>query len=451
MPQPIQSDSNAAYINTTIIGGSLKEFRDDALGFFLKLHKQYGDRSIFRLGPKRFHAIFDPELLKEVMVTKADLFIKSATFGEIKRFTGEGLVLSDGELHKRQRRIMQPRFTRGHIQHYAEKMGTITDEHLQQWKHGTTRELTEDLFGITFDIIAQTMFSFDSRDRLDRIGRAYEVINRIATEKLRALIRLPLLIPTKQNRAYTSAIETLNAVVYEVIAERRKQKDSPKADLLEGLMAAVDETDGTGMDDAQLRDELMAIFLAGHETTANTLAFALDYIMRHPHVEEKLTEEWAQVLKGKTPTAEDYSSLPFTQNVLWETLRLRPAGYVTGRTATADVMIGDLHVRKGESIMISPYPLHMSSTYFEDPHVFRPERFENDYVKKIPMLAYFPFGAGPRSCIGNHFAMLEMVIILAAIGQRFRLRHTPGHPEVLPESLLTLSPKGGIRVNVSLR
>lgn len=385
------------------------------------------------------------------MVTKADAFSKAGTFDELKRLTGEGLVMSNGAFHDRQRRILQPKFTRVHIQKYAQQMAESTRKLTDQWTHGQQRNMTRDMFAITFDIIARTMFSYDSGDKLEQIEKAFDSINRIATEKIRALIRLPLLIPRKQNREYTEALRALDEVVFGIIGERRAMKNHDRQDLLSVLMDAVDDTDRTGMTDRELRDELMTMFLAGHETTAHTLAWAFDFVMRRPDVEEKLVEEWSRVLGGEPPTADHYNDLIYTQNVLWETLRLRPSGYLTSRTATRDTSLGEMPIRRGEALMISPYPLHMSPVYFDDPDTFRPERFENDFVKTLPMMAYFPFGAGPRSCIGNHFAMLEMVIILATIGQTFRLRHIPNHHPVVPEALLTLSPKGGIRVSVERR
>jgi len=435
----------------TFLGGSLKAFREDPLLFMRSLHLQYGDYAKYRLGPQKFYAIFHPGMLKEVMVTKADAFSKAGAFDEIKRLTGEGLVMSNGAHHDRQRRILQPKFTRGHIQKYAQQMAESTRSLTEQWGHGEQRSLTRDMFVITFDIIARTMFSYDSTERLNQIERAFDSINRIASEKIRTLVRLPLLIPTKQNREYTEALRALDDIVFGIIAERRASRQADGHDLLAVLMQAVDEKDQTGMTDRELRDELMTMFLAGHETTAHTLAWAFDFVMRRPDVEEKLVEEWSRVLGGKLPTAEHYGELVYTQNVLWETLRLRPSGYLTTRTALRDIQLGELPIKRGEALMISPYPLHMSPVYFDDPETFRPERFENDYVKSLPMMAYFPFGAGPRSCIGNHFAMMEMVIILATVGQSFRLRHIPDHPPVVPEALLTLAPKGGIRVTVERR
>ncbi|MEF3302190.1 cytochrome P450 [Paenibacillus sp. GYB003] len=434
-----------------LLGGSLKAFREDPLTFMNELHRKHGDYARFRLGPKSFYAIFHPDMLKEAMVTKSEDFCKAGAFDEIKRLTGEGLVLSDGEHHDRQRRMIQPKFTRGHIQRYAEQMGDSTRSLSKDWTDGQERDLTRDLFRITFDIMTRTLFSYDSTTRLEQIEKAFDSINRIATEKIRALIRVPLLIPTKQNREYTAALGTLNDIVYGIIEERRARKGGERQDLLSVLMEAVDESDQSVMSDQQIRDEVLTMFLAGHETTAYTLAWAFDFIMRRPDVEEKLVDEWSRVLNGALPAAEHYPKLIYTQNVIWETLRMRPVGYITGRTAIRDTRLGSLELRRGESLMISPYPLHMSPRYFAEPETFRPERFENDFVRTLPLMAYFPFGAGPRSCIGNHFAMLEMVILLAEIGQHYILRHTPGHPPVVPEALLTLAPQGGIRVTVKRR
>lgn len=435
----------------SIIGGALQEFREDPLGLMCGLNAEQGDVARFRLGPKRFLSVFNPDMLKEVMITKSDAFEKGGAFGEVKRLTGDGLVLSEGALHKRQRRIIQPQFTRGNIQRYAEQMTDSTLAHVRTWSNGEERDLTNDLFEITFDIIARSMFSFDSRDQLDRIGRAFDSVNRIVAEKIRALVRVPLIIPTAQNREYVNALATLDEVVYGLIRERRAYDGPARLDLLSVLMSATDEADGTQMDDTQIRDELMTMFLAGHETTAHTLSWAFDYIMRHPEVEEKLTDEWQKVLGGRTPRADDYAALTYTQNVLWETLRLKPAIYLTTRTAVKPVTVGSIQLQKGDALMISPYPLHVNPAYFEEPLKFRPERFENDLVKSLPAMAYFPFGTGPRSCIGNHFAMLEMVLVLSCIGQRFRLR--PAHENSSPpiEALLSLRPKGGVRVALEQR
>lgn len=437
----------------SLIGGLLDEFRQDPLRMMCKLHRENGDIAQFRLGPKRFRAVFDPEMLKEIMITKSDAFHKGGAFGEVKRLTGEGLVLSEGELHKKQRRIMQPKFTRSHVQRYAEQMTASTLNHISQWGEGGQRQLTDELFKITFDIIARSMFSFDSSRQLEDIGKAFDSVIRIASDKIRALVRVPLAIPTAQNREYLSALRVLDTVVYDLITARRKQSSGlPSQDLMSILMEAVDEgEDGTGMNDTQLRDELITMFLAGHETTAHTLAWAIDYIMKHPEVEEKLVREWTSVLGGRPPQSEDFPALRYTQNVLWETLRLKPAGYMTTRTAVAPVTIGSLQLKPGDSFMISPYPLHMSKLYFEQPEQFKPERFENDFVKTLPTMAFFPFGAGPRSCIGNHYAMLEMVMILATIGQQYRLEPAPGYTQAEVEALFTLRPKGGIHVVASRR
>ncbi|MBW5446040.1 cytochrome P450 [Cohnella sp. CFH 77786] len=446
MPQSTTLAEPKTERQRTLLGGDLKAFRRDPLAFLTELYRQGGKTAPIRLGPQKITVLFDPEMIKEVLVTKSESFIKGATFKEIARFVGDGLVISDGEKHKRHRRMLQPHFTRAHIQHYAEQMTDIASAHAELWKDGEERLLTEDLFGITFDIIARTVFTFESGEELMKIGRSYSSINRIATEKMRTLFKLPLFVPTKRNKEYLDAIKTLDEIVYTLISQRRTEKDTAHRDLLSVLMSAVDESDQSEFSDEQVRDELMTMFLAGHETTANTLSWTFHYLIQNPEAERKLREEWDRVLGERDATADDYPQLTYTQNVLWETLRLTPAGYLTGRTAAHDVIVGDHQFRKEEILFISSFPLHRSSDYFPDPLVFRPERFENEMLKTIPQFAYFPFGGGPRACIGNHYAMLEMVMVLCAIGRRFRFRLAPNHHEIVPEALLTLRPKGGIRV-----
>ncbi|MBW5447065.1 cytochrome P450 [Cohnella sp. CFH 77786] len=436
----------------TWLGGHLKAFRRNPLAFFEEMHKQYGMSAQIRFGPKKINLLYDPEMVKEVLITKSESFIRGGfSAQEVKRFLGEGVIFSEGDEHKKHRRMLQPRFTRAHIQQYAEQMSAIAAAHAELWKDSEELQLSKALFGITFDILARTIFSFDSSDQLTDIGRAYSVINRIGSEKLRHLFKLPLFVPTKQNKEYLEAIGKLDEIVYSLIAKRRKEKDATHQDLLSVLMAAVDETDQSTYTDTQLRDELMGLFFAGHETTANTLLWTFYFLMQNPEAEAKLHAEWNRVLGGRDANADDFPQLTYTQHVLSEALRLMPVAFMVYRTAARDVIIGNIQIAKGEIVFISPYVIHRSSAYFSDPLAFRPERFENDMVKKIPQFAYFPFGGGARACIGNHYAMLEMMMVLCAIGRRFRMRLAPNHHEVVPEALLTLVPKDGIRVVLEKR
>ncbi|NQX59992.1 cytochrome P450 [Paenibacillus qinlingensis] len=429
----------------SLLGGNLMAYRNDPLGFLTGLQKDYGGVAKIRFGPQTMYVIYDPALLKEVLITKQENFIKLKGFQEARLFVGDGLATSEGEKHKRMRRTMQPHFTRAHIQTYAKQMAQIVRSELDTWKLDQERMITDDISNITFSIIAKTLFSLDGNDHSRAIREPYELINRMCSERMRSLMAVPLFISTAKNRAYKDALQALDSAVYSIIQQRRLNPEQGNGDLLSVLLTAKDEN-GAGMSDRELRDELMIMFIAGHETSANALSWAFSYILQQPEVELKLYEEWDRVLRGKDPSDADYMQLTYTQNVLWEAMRLRSPSFFTGRSATADVEIGHFTVKKGQSILFSPYAMHQNPEYFPDPLSFIPERFENDFVKRIPQFAYIPFGGGPRGCIGSHFAMLEMVITLCMIGERYRLRLVPGQLPIEMEPLMTLRPKNGIKV-----
>lgn len=434
----------------SLLGGNLMEYRKDPLRFLTDLQKNYGGVAKIRFGPQKMYVIYDPTLLKEVLLTKHESFIKLKAFQEARLFVGDGVATSEGEKHKRVRRLIQPHFTRAHIQKYARQMAEIVDSELNTWKPVGRRVLTDDLSNITFSIIARTLFSLEGQEHSRAIREPYELINRMCAERMRLLVSVPLFVSTPKNRAYKDALQALDRAVYEIIKQRRRNPEAGEGDLLSVLMEARNEK-GEAMTDQELRDELMIMFIAGHETSANALAWAFSFIFQQPEVEAKLYEEWDRVLQGKPPTEADYPQLTYTQNVLWEAMRLRSPSFFTGRSAVRDVDIGPVKVKKGQSVLFSPYAIHQNPTYFPDPLTFRPERFENDMLKSIPQFAYIPFGGGPRGCIGNHFAMLEMVITLCMIGQRYRLRLAPEHPPIEMEPLMTLRPKNGIEVLVNRR
>lgn len=434
----------------SLLGGNLKAYREDPLTFLKELQKTYGAVAKIRLGPQHMYVLYDPALLKELLITKQEHFIKLKAFQEARLFVGDGVATSTGDKHKRVRRLLQPHFTKAHIQQYAEQMADIVSAELDNWKPGEERDLTNDLSDITFAIIAKTLFSLDGREHAQVIRRPYELINRICAERMRQLVSMPLFVATPKNRAYKTALRELDSGVYDITKQRKKSPEQGEGDLLSVLLAAKDD-EGKGMTDQELRDELMIMFIAGHETSANALAWAFSFILQQPEVEHKLYEEWDRVLQGARPSAANYMELSYTQNVLWEAMRLRSPSFFTGRSALCDVELGPIHVKKGQSVLFSPYAIHHNPEYFPRPEAFIPERFENDLLKRIPQFAYIPFGGGPRGCIGNHFAMLEMVIALCMIGQRYRLRLTNGHPPIEMEPLMTLRPKNGIRVVVNQR
>ncbi|WP_338421135.1 cytochrome P450 [Mesobacillus harenae] len=431
--------------------GHLKEFQKDPLVFMKTLANDYGEIVRFRLGPfQKVNLITDPELIKEVLVTKQKSFLKSSDVQSLKALIGDGLLTSEKELHMRQRRLIQPAFKKSHIMDYAQDMIVTTEKYIEGWEDGKEIEITEDMLNITLGIISKTMFSMELNEGYDLVGESVERAMKLAVRRMRSIIPLPLWVPVKRNREYKLAKQALDEVLFKIITSRREDTEV-KDDLLGILMRARDDHDGTGMTDSQLRDELMTIFLAGHETTANALSWTLYLLSQNPEAEQKLYEELDEVIGEGTIAPEHFTGLSYTQNVISESLRLYPPAYVIGRQVDESVDIGDYHIKKGEMILISQYVMQRKPEYFEEPNEFRPERFENNFIKSIPAYAYFPFGGGPRVCIGNHFAFMEMVLVLACISQRFQLKPAFDASSIKTQPLITLRPKPGLPVVLKKR
>ncbi len=431
--------------------GNLREFQTNPLKYLIKLREDYGNFVQFRLGPfQKFYLINDPELIKEVLVTKQQSFVKSKDIQTLKAVVGEGLLTSEKETHRKQRKLIQPSFKRTHINSYGEDMIDTTLNYIFKWEEEEERLISEDMLNITLGIISKTMFSMEFEEGADVIGEPMEAVMKQGIKRMRSLVQVPLFIPTKENRELKKAITALDNVLYNII-NQRKLSTTKHDDLLGVLMDAKDDTDGTSMSDQQLRDELMTIFLAGHETTANALTWTLYLLAKHPEVQYKLHQELKSVLGSELPKVEHYSNLSYTQNIVWEALRLYPPAYVIGRQVDEDVTIGDYLLKKGETVMLSQYVMHRNEAYFKDPDKFIPERFENDFMKSLPSFAYFPFGGGPRVCIGNHFALMEIVLVLACIFQQYQVKLPENHHFVKPQPLITLRPKHGVRLLVTER
>jgi len=313
----------------------------------------------------------------------------------------------------------------------------VTTDYISTWQHDDERSITKDMMDITLGIISKTMFSMEFKDGYEIVGKPLETALRITVKRMRKIFRMPLWVPTKINREYKKAIQRLDKVIYGII-EKRKNDTVKHEDMLGILMDARDADDGLGMSSHQVRDELMTIFLAGHETTANALSWALYAISKHPEIQAKLFNEVNSLIGQRTPKPEDFMKLQYTQNIIHETLRFYPPLYIY---VTEDVTIGGYRFKKGDMILISSYVMQHNPEYFDQPESFIPERFENNFMKSLPAFAYFPFGGGPRVCIGNHFAMMEALFVLACIAKRYRIKLAPDHHEVTPLPSLTLRPK----------
>jgi len=283
------------------------------------------------------------------------------------------------------------------------------------------------------------------------IGEAIEIGMHYVSRKASSFIDLPNFVPTRSKMQFQQAAETLDKAIYSIISQRRNQGGEGRQDLLSMLMAARDEEDGSGMSDKLVRDQVMTIFLAGHETTANTLSWIWYLLATHPEVEQRFSDELEQVLGERSPVYEDIEKLSYTNLLITEAMRLYPAAWAVNREVVDDVQIGDYTFKSGDTLMMSQYVVHRSPKFYEQPEKFIPERFAGDLLKKLPSFAYFPFGGGPRVCIGNNFALMETALLLAAIGKKYQLRLVPGHHPVQPEPLVTLRPKGGLKMVVTRR
>ncbi len=367
-----------------------------------------------------------------------------------KRLLGEGLLTSEGEFHLRQRRLAQPAFHRQRIAAYATTMVEYAARACDQWRAGETRDVARDMMRLTLAIAGKTLFDADVEGEADEIGEAltttFELFNRLTLPFAQLLERLPL----PATRRFQKARERLDATIYRIIDERRAS-GADRGDLLSMLIAVRDEEgDGTGMTDEQLRDEAMTIFLAGHETTANALTWTWYLLSQHPDIEARFHAEVDEVLKGEPPTAEDFPRLPYTEMVFAEAMRLYPPAWIIGRRALGDYRIDGYTIPARSILLMSQYMTHHDARFFPDPFRFDPERWTPEARESRPKFSYFPFGGGPRLCIGESFAWMEGALVLATIARRFRMRLAPGHP-VEMQPLVTLRPKHGMRMILESR
>jgi cytochrome P450 len=387
--------------------------------------------------------------LHQVLVEDASKYRKTRLTKELLQpLLGEGLLISDGELWKRQRRLLQPAFHAARIAAYADTMVDYTLRALADWRAGQVRRIDHDMMALTLDIVIKTLFGEESTPQeREAVGRAVDIGQQQVGDAFKTIMRLPDWLPTPARREQRWAVGVIDGLIARFVA-RYRETGQDRGDLLAMMLAAVDETGS--MSDAQARDEAFTLIVAGHETTANTLTWAWHLLAHHPRIEAELHAELDRVLAGRAPTFADLSALSFTEAVVKETLRLYPAAYITAREPQEDVRIGPYRVPSGHTILLSPYITHRDARWFDAPDDFKPERWLGDLEKRLPRLAYLPFGAGPRVCIGNAFAMMEARLILATIAQRFRLRPAD-QSAVYVDPLVTLRPRGGLRMVVEAR
>jgi len=419
--------------------------RPDPLAVFTGWAREFGDIFYYRAGWIHVYFLNSPELIESVLVTNQQNFRKDRVIQNSRWFLGQGLLTSEGGEWLRQRRLSQPAFHRERLALYARIINGCAEEMLDSWKDGENRDVHQEMMQLTLRVVAKVLFSVDVKQESGEVAAALNLLMKHSSGARMLLppwvryLPLPFLIRVRR------AVRQLDDVVYRIIRERRRSEND-NGDLLSMLMSARDE-DGSRMTDRQLRDEVMTFLLAGHETTALSLSWAWFLLSENPEAENKLHHELARVLDGKNPSFEDLPRLCYTEAVVKESVRLYPPAWSLARTAAEDFEIGGYLVPAGSNVVMSQWIMHRDPRFFPSPEQFDPGRWFEEHTQRLPRFAYFPFGGGPRYCVGASFAMMEATLLLAAIAQRFRLRMVPGH-NVVPVPSITLRPKYGIKMSL---
>ncbi|UFN45174.1 cytochrome P450 [Nocardioides okcheonensis] len=442
--------------------GHLAQFARDPLAFFTRL-RDHGDITAWRLGPKKSVFVHRPENVKQVLLSVEKEFSTGDDAGyAFGLFAGNGIINTSGPFWRRQRKMMQPGMRPGRIAGYAATMVELTDELTEDLARscssGQTRDVRVDMLALTQKIAAKTLFGADVTGDAAAVGRALDVAAReIGAEFRGVTMFLPNWLPTPGRARLKKAITAVEQVLYRIIDERtaahaagpaHRTNDRPD-DMLQLLMDARDEA-GEPMSARQLRDETMTLYIAGHETTGNTLVWAYHLLSQHPEVFDRMAAEIDEVVGDRLPIMDDYSQLKYTEGVVKETLRLYPAAWLLMFTAKADVEIDGYHVEAGTDVWMSQWATHRDPRWFPEADRFRPERWVGDAASDIPSHAWFPFGGGQHVCLGNRFALVEAVLVLATIARRFRIDIDPSL-DLPPQPLLTLQPGRNVPARVVLR
>jgi cytochrome P450 len=425
-----------------LLGVSIRLVRD-SLELLQSVAREYGDivRIPVIMGTRIL--LNHPDYIQEVLVLQPQKFHKSKLSKEVtERLLGQGLLISEGDFWRRQRRLAQPAFHRQRINGYSSTMLECAQAQIRNWREGETRDMAQEMMELTLEAAVRTLFGTTLPGEAQHVGRAMTFLMRYSLRRARKPIQIPASWPTPKNRRANREYEFLDSLVYRIISERRQAGSNHHNDLLSLLMGAMDE-DGSQMTPKQLRDETMTLFLAGHETTAITLSWTWYLLAQNPAVEGRLHEELRSVLGGRAPEVADLGRLPYLHAVINEVLRLYPPAYILARVAIAPFRIGEYDFPAGETVLLSQWVMHRDPRYYDEPESFRPERWLNGLADRLPPGAYFPFGDGPRRCIGQGFALLESALVIATIAQRFRFSLLAGR-KTAPEPLVTLRPKHGI-------
>jgi cytochrome P450 len=434
--------------------GHANLLRVDPLGPFTRWCAEYGEAVTLRVPGEHMVLALHPEAVKHVLQSNAKNYTKQTRgFDKMRLFLGNGLVTSDGDFWKRQRRIAAPAFHRNRIEGFADTMTAATADMLARWAtlpaDAPATDAGRELTTLTMRIASVTLLGKDLSGAADAVGDALQFLTLSTNDRITALFDIPLSVPTPENRRYHQAVKVVDDLLLPLIAERQRAPGAHH-DLLAMLLEARDEETGEAMTPQQLRDEAITIFAAGHETTSNALAWTFYLLARHRDVATRVYEEVDRALNGRAPTLADLPSMPYAKCVIQESMRLYPPAWIVGRRAIADDELCGYRVAAGTQVLISPFATHRHPKFWEDPEAFDPDRFSPERSAGRAAYAYLPFGGGPRVCIGNAFAMMEAQLILAQVSQRYRLELAPG-ARVEPVRGITLSPGPALPMHLRAR
>lgn len=437
--------------------GSTWHFLGDPLTFLIQIQKEFDQLVTIKLLLGDITFVLSAEQTKYVLQENNRNYHKSEAYKVLAIFLGNGLLNSEGDFWRRQRKLAQPAFYKQRLSLMTEMMVAETRQLLQDWSNHTPaqpRDITTDLLSLALNIVTKALFSADVGDKISGIADALDEIMHFGDTRLKSVIKIPTNYPTPRNVRFLKAVKKVEAVIYGIINNRREAlKQDPDVrydDLLDMLLHTRDEETGEGMSDKQLRDEVTTIFMAGHETTANALSWGLYLLAQHSEVVEKMREELANVLGEEgAPSFENSRELVYCNQVVQEILRLYPPAWIMGRRALDSDKLDEYTIKPNTYLLISPYALHRHPDYWDKPEEFNPDRFSPENSKDRPTYAYIPFGGGPRLCIGNNFALLEMLMVLALMVQNFDFHLISPDQKVIPDPMITLRPKGNLLLKIT--
>jgi cytochrome P450 len=425
------------------------EFARDQVAAYETMFEAYGPTVRLWIGPFDMFLVTEPELVEEILLREAGSCHKDAVTSELEMFLGKGLLISEEELWRRQRKLVAPSLQRRQIAHYADVMVEQTERTVDDWEEGQELDIHRQVTEITLRIVVQALFDLQMDGRLERIAGAIDDTMEFVDEIRHSAWRFtPDAIKSPKERRFEAARDHLDEIIYDLI-DRRRAREEEGDDLLYRLLEATDE-EGNQMTDEQLRDEVITLFLAGHETTALAITYAWHLLARNPEAADRLAEEVDEVIGGERPGFEHARQLPYTEAVFQESMRLYPPAWAVGRQPTEDVEIGDYTIPEGAQVIMPSCLIHRDERWYDDPEAFRPERWLGDLEEQIPRFAYFPFGGGPRICVGNHFARMEAILVIATIAQHYSFDHL-GPDELTTYHSITQRPEQSIRLRARPR